>query len=302
MIDKNLVININKPKGITSQQAVTRVKHIFAAQKAGHAGTLDPIATGILLVCINEATKITRFLAETDKEYVAVMKLGERTDTFDSEGKIIQKVENLALDEADIKTVLERFKGLIEQTPPMYSAIKVSGKPLYKLARKGIEVERAHRSVNIYKLELIRFAAPFLEIRVLCSKGTYIRALCDDIGTALDVGAHIVALKRTRIGDFRIEDSAEPGELPDKKEAVCSIDAALKYFKEIILTPGDFLKALNGATVAPEGITELPVNSYLRVKNPEGKLFAIGKITRCEAMPTCSAIKIERLLNVLPEK
>lgn len=302
MIDKNLVINLNKPKGMTSQQAVTRVKHIFAAKKAGHAGTLDPIATGILLVCVDEATKITRFLAETDKEYVAVMKLGERTDTFDSEGKIIKKVENFELKEDNVRTVLERFRGLIEQVPPMYSAIKVSGRPLYKLARKGIEIERPHRSVNIYELELINFAAPFLEIRVLCSKGTYIRSLCDDIGTALDVGAHIVALKRTRIGDFRIEESAEPGELPDKKESICSIDKAIKYFKEIILSPDNFLKAINGALIAPGELADLPVNSYLRLKNPEGKLFAIGKTTRCESSPTCSAIKVERLLNVLSEK
>lgn len=137
MSEKNLVINLNKPEGMSSQQAVTRVKHIFAAKKAGHAGTLDPIATGILLVCVDEATKITRFLAETDKEYVAVMKLGERTDTFDSEGQVIKKVENFELEEDKIATVLERFKGTIKQTPPMYSAIKVSGQPLYSLRVKA---------------------------------------------------------------------------------------------------------------------------------------------------------------------
>ncbi len=302
MSEKNLVINLNKPEGMSSQQAVTRVKHMFAAKKAGHAGTLDPIATGILLVCVDEATKITRFLAETDKEYIAVMKLGERTDTFDSEGQVIKKVENFELEEDKIETVLERFKGKIKQIPPMYSAIKVSGQPLYKLARKGIEIERPHRSVNIYNLDLISFAIPFLEIRVLCSKGTYIRSLCDDIGTALDVGAHIVALKRTKLGDFRIEDSAELGELPDKKESVCSIDKAIKYLKEIVLTPDDFLKAINGAMIAPAELSALPLNFYLRLKNPEGKLFAIGKVTRCESRPTCPAIKIERLLNVLPNK
>ena len=185
MDGKNLVINLNKPKGITSQQAVTKLKHIFAARKAGHAGTLDPIATGILLVCLNEATKITRFLADADKEYLAVMKLGERTDTLDSEGKIIYKAPHFSVDKNLIETVLERFRGVIKQIPPMYSAIKVAGSPLYKLARKGIEIERQHRSVNIYKLDMVGFAPPFLEIRALCSKGTYIRTLCDDIGTAL---------------------------------------------------------------------------------------------------------------------
>ena len=293
MKDKNSVININKPEGMTSQQAVTRVKHILSAGKAGHAGTLDPIATGILLVCINEATKITRFLTEADKEYIAVMKLGERTDTFDAEGKIIKKVEPLCLDEDRIKTVLEGFKGAIKQTPPMYSAIKVSGRPLYKLARKGMEVERPQKNVNIYELDMVRFEVPFLEIRVLCSKGTYIRALCDDIGTTLGVGAHITALRRTKTGDFRIEDSAEFWDLPFKEKSVCSIDTALKQLNDVILAQGEFLKAIKGMAVMPENFEELPMDSYLRLKNPEGKLFAIGKVA-------ASSVRVERLLNILP--
>jgi len=293
MTDKHLVINVNKPKGMTSQQTVTEIKHIFSAGKAGHAGTLDPIATGVLLVCINEATKITRFLAETDKEYVAIMKLGERTDTFDSEGKIIQKVGQFSLDEAKIKTVLERFKGPIKQTPPMYSAIKVSGRPLYKLARKGIEIERPHKDINIHELDIVRVAPPFLEIRVLCSKGTYIRTLCDDVGTALDVGAHVVALKRTKVGNFRLEDSADLNELPDKKKSLCSVDTAIKHLRDVVVSKSYMLKAIKGMVIMPENLSDVPIDSYLRLKNPEGKLFAIGKVTG-------SGIKIERLLNVLP--
>jgi len=293
MKDKNSVININKPEGMTSQQAVTRVKHILSAGKAGHAGTLDPIATGILLVCINEATKITRFLTEADKEYIAVMKLGERTDTFDAEGKIIKKVETFSLDEDRIKTVLEGFKGAIKQTPPMYSAIKVSGRPLYKLARKGMEVDRPQKNVNIYELDIVRFEVPFLEIRVLCSKGTYIRSLCDDIGTTLGVGAHVTALRRTKTGDFRIEDSAGFGDLPFKEKSVCSIDTALRQLNDVILAQGEFLKAIKGMAVMPENFEELPMDSYLRLKNPEGKLFAIGKVT-------ASSVRVERLLNILP--
>ncbi|MBI1812101.1 MAG: tRNA pseudouridine(55) synthase TruB [Nitrospirae bacterium] len=292
MDNKNLVINLNKPKGLTSQQAVTKVKRIFAARKAGHAGTLDPIATGILLVCLNEATKITRFLADADKEYIAVMKLGERTDTLDSEGKIIYKAPDFSVDKNLIETVFERFRGNIEQIPPMYSAIKVSGKPLYMLARKGIEIERQHRSVNIYKLDMIGFAPPFLEIRALCSKGTYIRTLCDDIGTALGMGAHVVELKRTKIGDFMLKDSAAFDELPHKEKAVCSIDASLSHFKDIILSSRDFIRMANGAMIASENLPELPADSYLRLKNPDGKLFAIGKSTG-------SGIKIERLLHIL---
>ncbi|MCG2709718.1 MAG: tRNA pseudouridine(55) synthase TruB [Thermodesulfovibrionales bacterium] len=292
MDGKNLVINLNKPKGLTSQQAVTKVKHIFAARKAGHAGTLDPIATGVLLVCLNEATKITRFLADADKEYLAMMKLGERTDTLDSEGKIIYKAPHFSVDKNLIEPVLERFRGNIQQVPPMYSAIKVSGKPLYMLARKGIEIERQHRSVNIYKLDMIGFVPPFLEIRALCSKGTYIRTLCDDIGTALGIGAHVVELKRTKIGDFMLNDSAAFDELPHKEKSVCSIDASLSHLKDIILSSSDFIRMANGAMITSENLPELPADSYLRLKNPDGKLFAIGKSTG-------SGIKIERLLHIL---
>ncbi|HBG93400.1 MAG: tRNA pseudouridine(55) synthase TruB [Nitrospirae bacterium GWF2_44_13] len=292
MDNKNLVINLNKPKGLTSQQAVTKVKKLFAARKAGHAGTLDPLATGILLVCLNEATKITRFLAEADKEYLAMMKLGERTDTLDSEGKIIYKAPHFSVDKNLIETILERFRGNIEQIPPMYSAIKVAGKPLYRLARKGIEIERQHRSVNIYALDIAGFAPPFLEIRVLCSKGTYIRTLCDDIGTALGIGAHVVELKRTKIGDFIFKDSADFDKLPNKEKAVCSIDASLSHLKDVILTSRDFIKMANGAMITSENLPELPADSYLRLKNPDGKLFAIGKSTG-------SGIKIERLLHIL---
>ena len=292
MDGKNLVINLNKPAGLTSQQVVTKVKKLFAARKAGHAGTLDPIATGILLVCLNEATKVTRFLADADKEYIAMMKLGERTDTLDSEGKIIYKAPHFSVDKNLIEPVLERFRGNIQQIPPMYSAIKVSGKPLYKLARKGIEIERQHRSVNIYKLDMIGFVPPFLEIRALCSKGTYIRTLCDDIGTALGVGAHVVELKRTKIGDFMLDNSADLEELPNKEKSVCSIDASLRHLKDVILSSSDFIKMANGAMITSENLPELPADSYLRLKNPDGKLFAIGKLTG-------SGIKIERLLHIL---
>lgn len=292
MDNKDLVINLNKPKGLTSQQAVTKVKKLFAARKAGHAGTLDPIATGILLVCLNEATKITRFLADADKEYIATTKLGERTDTLDSEGKIIYKAPHFSVDKNLIETVLERFRGNIEQIPPMYSAIKVAGKPLYKLARRGIEIERQHRSVNIYELEITGFAPPFLEIRVLCSKGTYIRTLCDDIGTALGIGAHVVELKRTKTGDFILNDSANFDELPNKEKSIYSIDASLSHLKDIILSSRDFIRMANGAMITSENLPELPADSYLRLKNPDGKLFAIGKSTG-------SGIKIERLLHIL---
>lgn len=292
MSGKDLVINIDKPEGLSSQQAVTKVKRIFSAKKAGHAGTLDPLATGVLLVCTNEATKITRFLAECDKEYVATMKLGERTDTFDSEGKVIRRVEDFSLDSDAVKSALKDFSGSIKQTPPMYSAIKVSGKPLYKLARKGIEVERRQKEIKIYDIAMVRFDAPHLVIRVSCSRGTYIRTLCDDIGTALGVGAHVTALIRTRVGNFRIEDSASLESLPHMEKAVCSIDAALAFLNSIELSENDFLKAKKGMPITLAVRPSMPLNAYVRLKSPDGKFFAIGRTAGC-------TLKIERLLNVL---
>ncbi|MBM4141723.1 MAG: tRNA pseudouridine(55) synthase TruB, partial [Nitrospira sp.] len=196
----NVVINLNKPKEISSQQAVIKVKKIFAARKAGHAGTLDPIATGVLIVCLNEATKITRFLSDLNKEYIVRLKLGERTDTLDVTGRIIEKKDCLSLNVADISPVLSNFTGQIKQIPPMYSAVKIGGQQLYKLARKGMNVERPERMITIYGIDLINFEQPYLDLNISCSKGTYIRTLCDDIGNDLGVGAHMVSLERTRVG------------------------------------------------------------------------------------------------------
>jgi len=290
----NSVINIDKPEGITSQQAVSTVRKALGAKKAGHAGTLDPIATGVLLVCLGEATKITRFLSDLDKEYIAVMKLGERTTTYDSEGEVIQRVEDFSFDRADIEQVLEGFRGTIYQIPPMYSAVKMNGKPLYKLARKGITVQRPPRMVVISRIEVLGFDPPFLEIRVSCSKGTYIRTLCHDIGEALGVGAHVTALKRTRIGDFRVEDSATIEDIKDPLRrgvlpAMHGIDSALKHLAEIVLSGADFVRARQGLSVrCPD---RGPSGRYIRLKDPSGRLFAIGRIENC-------SIKIERILNL----
>jgi tRNA pseudouridine55 synthase len=246
---RNLVINLNKPKNISSQKAVTKVKHLFAVRKAGHAGTLDPIATGVLIVCLNEATKITRFISDLDKEYMVRLKLGERTDTYDLTGKIIGKTDFSLIKETDIHKVLNNFKGRIKQTPPMHSAIKIGGQPLYKLARLGMNIERPERTVNIYKIDLAFFNPPYLDLRISCSKGTYIRTLCDDIGNALGVGAHMVSLERTRIGRFRIEDSTSIDKVNCNKDACHSIDSAISHLQEIKLDEDSYYKAQNGMSI-----------------------------------------------------
>lgn len=286
----DIVINLNKPKDLSSQEAVTRVKRFFSAKKAGHAGTLDPIATGVLIVCLNEATKITRFLSELDKEYKVRVKLGERTDTFDLTGKLLEKKDPSLLREKDVQNVLKNFLGEIKQTPPMFSAIKINGKPLYRLARKGIEIKRPDRLIQVYELDLISFDLPYIDLKIRCSKGTYVRTLCDDIGKALGVGAHIIALERTRIGNFRIEDSTSIEEIGRKKESIHSIDYAISFLDEIIFDKSSYLKARKGIPVIM--ITENKFrNQYLRLKGgTEKRLFGIGRVEG-------NKIKIVRLLN-----
>jgi len=291
----NIIINLNKPKGITSQQAVTKVKKLLGAAKAGHTGTLDPMATGVLLICLNEATKASRFLLDKDKSYRARLKLGERTDTLDADGKIIETRDVPPFTTEQIYSVTRQFVGKIMQRPPMYSAIKLNGQPLYKLARKGIEVERAERSVEIYNIELLLTDLPYVDIAVSCSKGTYIRTLCDDIGLTLGAGAHITALERTGIGRFTIDtavtfDALELG-ISDNSPCVSSIDLALSDLPEAILDNTDFDKARNGIALSREVADKIPDNTYLRLKDTSGSLFGIG-ITKNEK------ILIERNLNL----
>ena len=288
----DVVINLNKPRDISSQQAVLRVKQLFHARKAGHAGTLDPIATGVLITCLNQATKVSRFLSDLNKEYIVGIKLGERTDTGDLTGRILEKKNSLMLEETDIYNLLKNFVGQIKQIPPMYSAIKIQGQPLYKLARMGIEIQRPERLIEIYGIDLIRFDQPYLDLKISCSKGTYIRTLCDDIGKALHVGAHMISLKRTKVGNFRIEDSASLGELKHAKNAVYAMDSAISHLKEIILDEESYQKAKNGMPVIT--ITAIlsakHIKHYVRLKGPENNLFAIGKLEQ-------DTITVERLLN-----
>jgi tRNA pseudouridine55 synthase len=300
----NIVINLNKPQNISSQQAVTRIKRLFSAKKAGHAGTLDPIATGVLIVCLNEATKITRFLSDLNKEYVVRLKLGERTDTFDSTGRVTDRADFHFIKESDIHKVLSNFIGHTKQTPPMYSAIKIGGQPLYKLARKGLSIERPERDITVHAMDFLSFDPPYLDLKISCSKGTYIRTICDDIGNALGAGAHMVSLTRTSIGAFRIEDSVSIEGLSNNKNPGCSIDFATQHLKEIILDEESYAKAKNGVSIICPAIWLSPplltadervlenssINQYIRLKSPQHVLVGIGKIEN-------NRIKIERLLN-----
>ncbi|MBI5846448.1 MAG: tRNA pseudouridine(55) synthase TruB [Nitrospirae bacterium] len=291
----NIIINLDKPKGITSQQAVTNVKRLLGVRKAGHTGTLDPMATGVLLVCLNEATKVSRFLLDKDKTYQARLKLGERTDTLDADGKVIEIKDVPTFTPEHIISVVNQFIGKIMQKPPMYSAIKLNGQPLYKLARKGMEVERAERPVEIYDINILLVELPYVEIAVSCSKGTYIRTLCDDIGLMLGTGAHITALKRTGIGFFTSDasvtfDMLQQG-ITDDSPCVSTIDHALTDLSEVILDESDCRKAKNGIPLSRDIVGGIRDNAYVRLKDSLGSLFGIG-------MTKNEKIIIERNLNL----
>ena len=207
------VLNIDKPEGITSFGVVRKIKAWTKCRKVGHAGTLDPMATGVLLVVTGRATKSVSSLVGMEKEYTGVITLGIKTDTDDAEGRIIEKKEVELFPVQVIEDVLKSFEGEIEQIPPMYSAIKVKGRPLYRLARKGEVIERSPRKVVIYSISLDEWNPPSLKLTVRCSKGTYIRALARDVGDILKTGGHLSYLRRTKIGDYKVDDSYQLQEI-----------------------------------------------------------------------------------------
>ena len=198
------VFLLDKPQGMSSNNIMQKVKRIFQANKAGHTGALDPLATGMLPICLGEATKFSQFLLDADKRYLVTAKLGERTDTSDAEGQIVETHE-VKVKTPEILTALEQFRGDILQVPTMFSALKHNGKPLYEYARQGITVEREARPITIFELNFIEYNAPYLTLEVHCSKGTYIRTLVDDLGEVLGCGAHVTMLRRTAVADYPTE-------------------------------------------------------------------------------------------------
>ena len=206
------VVLLDKPAGMSSQGAVTAVKRAFNADKAGHTGTLDPMATGLLPICLGEATKYSQDLLDADKTYIAKIQFGSRTDTGDAEGQVVETFElpqfgdHAAMQKA-LDQVISQFTGAIKQVPPMYSALKRDGKPLYEYARAGVELERTPREIIIHRIRWTDVQWPQATLEVSCSKGTYIRVLAEDIGTALNCGAHLVGLRRTEVGHLNLEQS-----------------------------------------------------------------------------------------------
>ncbi len=231
------VLLLDKPLGLSSNLALQKAKRLFGAAKAGHTGTLDPLASGLLPVCFGEATKYSAMMLDADKSYLAVLKLGETTATGDAEGEIIERRE-IHVEEGGIEPVLALFRGEIRQLPPMHSALKHKGKPLYAYIRKGVEIERLERTVTIRELVMSGFSGEELHLSVRCSKGTYIRTLAEDIGKALGCGAHLKSLVRTGTGPFVLHDARTLGEIGasgDREAWLLPCDALLADFDRLVL-------------------------------------------------------------------
>ena len=283
------VLIVNKPDGWTSHDVVQRVRTVLGIQKVGHAGTLDPHAIGVLPVLIGKGTKIAQYLVDWDKEYTAVLQLGQKTDTQDAWGTVLEEGSCESLSEDAVRSVFANFHGAIEQVPPMYSAVKVGGQPLYKKARKGQTVERQAKTVVIHDLEIQRMAIPEVSFRVACSKGTYVRTLCDDIGGQLGVGGHLKWLQRTRVGPLHIEQAIDMESLPDamsRDGAWWSLDRALEAFPAVEVNGDDARKVLHGNAIPWHRIRWVDEQAIpaivgegmrVRVKNKEGSLLALGK-------------------------
>ncbi len=258
----NGIININKPLGITSHDVVYRLRKLLSIKKIGHTGTLDPDADGVLPMCIGRGTKVSDMLMAKDKQYIAELTLGAATDTLDSSGEVTRTAE-VNVTEADIYTAVKKFIGDIEQIPPMYSAIKVDGKKLYELAREGKEIERQSRMVRIDNIEVldINLFKKKVSIKVDCSKGTYIRTLCDDIGKELKCFAHMSALTRTKSGRFDINDAytleqIEEMLLKNDTSFLVPVDMVFDEYPKLIISDKKAKKMCNGTQISVQGITE----------------------------------------------
>ena len=280
------ILLLDKPAGIASNGALQRVKSLFFAQKAGHTGSLDPIATGILPICLGEATKFSGFLLNADKSYVAECQLGVVTRSGDTEGEVVSERPVEGVTEEKITQALQQFKGDIQQIPPMHSAIKVNGQPLYKLAHQGIEIEREPRQVTIFELEFISYDAEAerMVIQVHCSKGTYVRTLVEDIGEVLGCGAHVTALRRTTLGPYLEQDvlTMEQLELIREEEdksgldqRLLSLDSAVDDYEAVVLDADSSYYIRQGQ---PVQISGAPDQGWIRIYNEQKEFLGVGEI------------------------
>jgi tRNA pseudouridine55 synthase len=284
------ILNIDKPAGKTSYGVVARVKRLTGERRVGHAGTLDPDATGVLPVCLGKGTRVVEYLSGAAKTYRAAIELGAATDTYDAAGKVIQRGDPSGIDRAKLESALAPFRGTIRQTPPMYSAIKHRGQPLYKLARAGISIERRSRPVTIHRLEITGWQPPVVTLEIECGKGTYIRSLAHDLGQALGCGAFLKSLVRTRYGPFDIKEAVS---LPQLEEAL------REGSRERLLYPVDYVLQDYLAVVVGEAGEKTITQGKLLSLEPLDNLGTTAD-TRCRAYAPDR--RFLGILRYVPEK
>jgi tRNA pseudouridine55 synthase len=304
----NRVLNVEKSSAVTSYRIVEQVKRLLCVAKAGHAGSLDPFATGVLLVCTGRATKITRFLMELEKEYLGTVRLGIETDTDDLSGEVLSSRKDFYVSEEDVERAVRSFIGRTSQHPPRVSALKQKGKRLYDMVRRGQHFETEAREVTIHDFQLRAFRFPELDFFVRCSRGTYVRALARDLGKKLGCGAHLSALRRTRVGPFDADGSLtldrlremnlSPGNQRDS-QSVVPMEQALGFLPSFRLRAGEEQGVLWGRSPDLSRFesvdTEAGPNQNVRILSPQGELLAVGKTPSPEAEPV---VRLERVLAV----
>ena len=280
----NGILLLDKAVGMTSNAALQEVKKIFNAKKAGHTGSLDPLASGLLPLCLGEATKLSTFLLDADKVYEGVCQLGTKTSTGDAEGEVIESRPVPDFDEQSLNRVFSRFLGDTEQIPPMHSAIKKDGQPLYKLAHQGIEVEREPRKIHIYELILLEMAETSFKFRLHCSKGTYVRTLVEDMGEVLGCGAHLTDLRRIQVGPFDLADAVTPEELAHVAadagfegldKLMIPMDKALENWPAVHLSENSTYYVRQGQ---PVQVAKAPTSGWVRLFANNDRFIGVGQI------------------------
>ena len=285
------VLNINKPSGMTSHDVVQAVRRITREKRVGHTGTLDPMATGVLVLCAGKATRIARYLEAGEKEYKAVMRLGVTTDTLDAEGRVLETRSYSPPDRSQLLHALKNFIGTIMQRPPAYSAIKVKGVASYKLARQGKAEPLEPRQVTIYGIDLTAYEDPLVSLTVKCSKGVYIRTLCADLGDALGPGAHLTSLVRTRSGRFGIDHAVTLQRLTDLAAAgtlgrvLIPLDEALADYPAMTVEETDAGRIVHGNRIPWHGDSMSISSGLVRIHGPEGRLLALARAVGGEIRP-----------------
>jgi tRNA pseudouridine55 synthase len=292
-VDVDGLLLIDKPLGLSSNQALSKIKFLFSPKKVGHTGTLDPMATGLLPICLGEATKFSSYLLNADKTYVGLIRLGYKSSTGDKEGEIIKQEFDKIPSKSEVKRILKNFIGPIDQLPPMFSALKHKGKPLYLYAREGINIPRPKRKILIHEIELLDYQGDELRLKIKCSKGTYIRTLAEDIGDKLNVGAYLLELNRSGIGSLSIDSAVKIEQIEEIKEQervklLLPVDELLSSFQKLILNCNDTTAIKDGKIIDQSGKTP----GFYRLYEVKDEFIGLGEIDKI------GKLKAKRLISL----